>query len=61
MDFLLQNLGGPLLTPVTFNEEDMSISKEYVKLQEEIDGAVKALLFDDDMNDTTRLCLEDGG
>ena len=50
MDMVLQTLGGRIQTPVTFNEEDMGISLEYVQIQEEIDGAVKALLFDDDMN-----------
>ena len=60
MDLVLQKLGGLLQTPVTFNEEDTGISIEYVKLQEEIDGVVKALLFDDDMNEAARLCLEDG-
>ena len=60
MDLVLQKLGGLLQTPVTFNEEDTGISIEYVKLQEDIDGVVKALLFDDDMNEAARLCLEDG-
>ena len=60
MDLVLQTLGGRIQTPVTFNEEDMGVSLEYVQIQEEIDGAVKALLFDDDMNKTARLCLEDG-
>ena len=60
MDMVLQTLGGRIQTPVTFNEDDMGISLEYVQIQEEIDGAVKALLFDDDMNETARLCLEDG-
>ena len=60
MDLVLQTLGGRIQTPVTFNEEDMGVSLEYVQIQEEIDGAVKALLFDDDMNEIARLCLEDG-
>ena len=41
-------------------EDDLELALEYVREQEEIEGAVKALLFDDEMEALAKTCVDDG-
>ncbi len=56
LDTILQNFGGPTTT----TDIDLELAMEYVAEQDEIDGAVRALLYDDDNEETARICVEDG-
>ena len=48
-------------TEVTDQTEDnLELALEYVREQEEIDGAVKALLFDKEMEALAQTCADDG-
>ena len=47
-------------TEVTDQTEDnLELALEYVKEQEKIDGAVKALLFDEEMEALVQTCADD--
>ena len=41
-------------------EDNLELALEYVREQEEIEGAVKALLFDDEMEALAKTCVDDG-
>ena len=60
LDSILATLGGSLHTPVTIDEDKLELALDFVKEQEEIDGAVKALLFDDEMEALAQTCEDDG-
>ena len=60
LSILLDNLGGPLEIPVSLSEEDMEFAEDYVAMQEDIEEAVRALLFDDQMQELAQTCLDDG-
>ena len=47
LDTILQNLEGSLNTAEDFNEDDFELAVDYIRVQEEIDESVKAILFDD--------------
>ena len=56
IDSLFYNLGGPVA--ITNDSSDLDL--ESVRIEKEIQGAIKALLFDDEMEETARVCVEDG-
>ncbi len=62
LDGILQRLGGSLCNTDTIDsrEEDLELALEYVKEQEEMEGSSLALLFDEEMEETAQICIEDG-
>ena len=60
LDSILQNLGGELNTAEDFNEEDLELAVDYIRDQNEIDESMKAILFDDQMDELATACLDDG-
>ncbi|MET0103905.1 MAG: hypothetical protein ABW072_02045 [Sedimenticola sp.] len=57
LNTIFETLDGPIETPY---EDDMQLALNYVREQEEIEGAVKALLFDDEMEALAQTCRDDG-
>ena len=60
LDNILENFGGAVESQHDVRMDDIELALEYVREREEIEGALKALLFDDEMNAITTTCLEDG-
>ena len=40
--------------------DDLNLASEYVQEQVEVEECIKALLFDDEIEDLSRICMEDG-
>ncbi len=57
---ILQSLGGPIPDNSDSREDDLELALEYVRERQEMEESIKALLFDDEMEETTRICIEDG-
>ena len=57
LDTLLTHLGGPLTTS---KQDDFELALDYVTENEEVEESIKALLFDDEIELTSRLCIQDG-
>ena len=56
LDNILQSLGGP----TTQNVGDFELALEFVREQDEVEGSIKVILFDDDMEALGQTCVEDG-
>jgi hypothetical protein len=58
LESILESLGGTLQNQE--DTENFNMALEYVREQEEIEGAVRALLFDEEMNEMATACVDDG-
>ena len=56
MDLILQHME----TPMEQNTENFELALEYVREKEEIQESIKAILFDDEMNELAEACIGDG-
>ena len=57
LDILLQHLGGPL---TTVSEDDFELALNYVNENKKMEESIKYLLSDEEIELTTRICIQDG-
>lgn len=60
LDNILRDMGGPLDITEPIVEDDLEPALDYVREQEEIEACVKALLYDEEMDETANACVDDG-
>lgn len=60
LDGIITNLGGPLCVAEHINEDDLDVALEFIKGEEEIEGAMIARLFDDEMEALGESYVNDG-
>ncbi|XP_052781622.1 uncharacterized protein LOC128218113 [Mya arenaria] len=64
LDLILQHFGGASTSTdqqiSSAMNADLDLAFDYVQEQDEVEGAVQAILFDDEIEEASHVCVEDG-